>query len=261
MHQIFQDSLLFYTASAILGLVFGSFATALIYRLPREENWVSKRSACPKCKTKLRIPDLFPVLSYIISGGKCRYCGVKFGCFYLIIELLHLSTFLIVAYMFGPSLKGLILMLLAFFLIVLSAIDFEHYIIPDEINIGIVLLGISYQIFSGPNIVNLLYMPLFCLGFSLFLRYLMYFWKKREGLGLGDVKFFLAVGFFLEPLSFPAFLLLSGLSGVMIAIIWRLLKKGELFPFGPALAAALFLCFAFPEIGTLFVNYSNNLLL
>jgi prepilin signal peptidase PulO-like enzyme (type II secretory pathway) len=260
MHQLIEDFSFQLIFSAIFGSIFGSFATALIYRLPNGVNWVSKRSECTKCKHKLGFFDLFPIFSYLFLKGKCRYCGSKFGNKYFLVELANTLIFVLIIINFGINLKSVILCLLAFSLLVLSVIDFEHYIIPDEINIFILILGVVYRCFTFPDFENLLFMPLFCLLFAMFLRWLMFVWKKREGLGFGDVKFFLAAGFFLEFTNFPAFLFISGLTGILIAIMWKILKKGELFPFGPALGISVFICFIYPEIGELIINATHKLI-
>lgn len=255
MESLLQDRFFLLFASAIFGAIFGSFATALIYRLPRDINWISKRSFCPKCNHILGILDLLPIFSYIFTFGKCMYCRAKFGTNYLIIELLMVISFVLSSYFFGPTVKTIVISLLAFATIVIFAVDFEFYIIPDEINILIFLLGISCAIYNDAGIEQLIYMPIFYLCLALALRYLMFFWKKKEGLGLGDVKFFLAAGTFLTLEQLPVFLFISGGVGIIIALVWRALKKGEIFPFGPALSLSLLFCVAFPESGAKLMLY------
>jgi prepilin signal peptidase PulO-like enzyme (type II secretory pathway) len=247
MESLLQDRFFILLAAGLFGAVFGSFATALIYRLPREINWVSKRSICPKCDHALGVLDLFPIFSYLFTMGHCRHCKAKFGANYLFIELLMVISFVLSAYLFGPTVKTVVISMLSFATIIIFVVDFEHYIIPDEINILIGLLGIAYGLNNGEGVEQLVYMPLFYFGLAMFLRWFMFVWKKKEGLGLGDVKFFLAAGTFLSVEALPNFLFISGFVGIIIAILWRLLKKGEIFPFGPALSLSLLFCVAFPE--------------
>lgn len=243
-----------------MGAIFGSFATAIIYRMPRDINWISKRSACPKCQHALGAADLIPIISFIISGGKCRYCKMNFGYNYLIIELLMIAGFMVCAHLFGDSFKTVIISLMVFCTIVICAVDFEHYIIPDEINILLFLTGIVYGLYNGEGYEQLLLMPLFFFALAMGLRYLMYFWKKREGLGLGDVKFFIAAGTFLPVANLSLFLLLSGLIGLIIALLWKVMKKGEVFPFGPALVISLLFCVAFPESNVKLMGFIQELI-
>jgi len=81
----------------IMGLLFGSFFTLAIYRIPLKENIVNKRSFCPNCNHRLEFLDLIPVLSYFFLKGKCRYCGQKIGKRYIILELCSGFIFLIYA--------------------------------------------------------------------------------------------------------------------------------------------------------------------
>ncbi len=260
MESLLQDRLFLLLLSGLFGALFGSFATALIYRLPREINWVSKRSACSKCGHTLGALDLIPLLTYIFTLGKCRYCKTKFGSTYLLIELLMVAGFILSAYLFGPTFKTVIICILVFATIIIFAVDFEHYIIPDEVNILIFLTGLAYAIYNNSGMEQYLFMPLFYLALALALRYLMFFWKKKEGLGLGDVKFFLAAGTFLSIESLSIFLFISGATGIVIAIIWKILKKGDIFPFGPALSLSLLFCVAFPESNQKLITFVQELI-
>ncbi|HCR86118.1 MAG TPA: hypothetical protein DIV86_05515 [Alphaproteobacteria bacterium] len=254
MQQLITDINFLIILGLVFGLIFGSFATALIYRMPRNIDWVFKRSECTKCHHKLGVIELVPVFYYLFSGGRCRKCKTKFGANYLIVEILTVSFFLFGLIYFGLTLEGVTFCLLSFSILVLSAIDFEHYIIPDEVNFFIAVLGAVYSGYNSYDMIDIIFMPFFCFIFALLLRLIMFAWKKREGLGFGDVKFFFSAGFFLHFETFPLFLMMSGLIGVVIAIIWKLRKKGELFPFGPALGLSLLFCYVFSEIGSITNN-------
>lgn len=260
MEYLLQDSFLVLFLYALSGTIFGSFATALVYRLPREIDWIKKRSECTKCHKHLGVLDLFPVLSYIINLGKCRHCGVYYGFKYFYIELLMGASFCLIGWYFNFSVESIFLCLLAFAVIVLTIIDFEHYIIPDEVNLFILLLGLVHQIYFDAELTQIIFMPLLYLGLALLLRWIMFAWKKREGLGLGDVKFFLAAGMWLDIEKLPVFLMLSGVAGIFIALIWKVLGKGNLFPFGPALSASFFFCVAFPTLSIELLYKFNNLI-
>lgn len=89
-----------YVIIFIIGCFFGSFFTLAVYRIPRKEDILIKHSYCPNCNHKLGFFDLFPVLSYILLKGKCRYCENKIRPRYLILEILSGLTFLILAIVF-----------------------------------------------------------------------------------------------------------------------------------------------------------------
>ncbi len=238
-----------------IGLVFGSFATALSYRLPREISIIKKaRSSCVSCSKDLEAPDLVPIFSWVFLKGKCRFCKEDIGVRYPLIEL---STLLLcgVFYMtYGVSIATLPIFVLAPILVAMIDIDLNYKIIPDGLNFTILFLGVLF-LFSQ----SLLYVsPLTFLddhtlnivgGFliyglgSLALRHGATLVLKREAMGLGDIKFFAAIGVWLgsslETLSW--FLFMSGIIGVIFAIVWKKIKNEDEFPFGPALIFAFIL--------------------
>ena len=86
-----------YTIVFIMGCFFGSFYTLAVYRIPRKEDILIKHSYCPNCNHKLGFFDLFPVLSYLFLGGKCRYCKNKIRPRYFILEICSGLTFVLIA--------------------------------------------------------------------------------------------------------------------------------------------------------------------
>ena len=90
-----------YTIIFIMGAFFGSFYTLAVYRIPLKQNIIYMHSYCPKCNHKLGVLDLFPILSYIFLGGKCRYCKNPIRIRYLLLEVLSGLVFVL----FAVSLK------------------------------------------------------------------------------------------------------------------------------------------------------------
>jgi prepilin signal peptidase PulO-like enzyme (type II secretory pathway) len=130
---------------------------------------------------------------------------------------------------------------------ILIVVDLEHQIIPDEVQIALALLSIPYAYFWEKELSTMLFTALGMGLFSYGLRSVFWLWKKKEGLGMGDVKFFIVCGLYLSPYGLAPFLLYAGISGVVLGLIWQRLGFGERFPFGPSLALAFFVCIAFPE--------------
>lgn len=236
----------------LLGLSFGSFATALSYRIPEGKNFILARSHCPKCEHVLGFFDLFPILSWLFQNGNCRYCKNKISISYPLTELSVAVLFLIIFFKFGISPIALILASLAVCLTIVTLIDLKHYIIPDSLNIIMFLLGVAYQFVLEAPLTQFIIGPILGLSIGIFLRWFIWQWKKEEGLGMGDVKFFVVVGIFLSPESIVTFLFLSGILGIVLGLLWRIMGKGKLFPFGPALALALLICLIAPEINDMF---------
>ncbi len=244
----------------LLGLCFGSFITCMSYRLPLEMDAVKKPSFCPSCNTSLKARDLIPLVSWLVSGGKCRHCKTKIPARYPIIELVTAASFLVIYLIHGLTLPSILIMLLAAALLIMIITDLEHYIIPDEIHLVLLPLGLAYHYVLGSEPFEVMGGFLLGMGLGLMLHHGYRILRGREGLGYGDVKFLAIAGLWLMPLAMVPFLFLSGLLGVIFGLVWRLLGKGELFPFGPALAAALFLGVAWPQLAEYFWGAGTHLL-
>lgn len=157
-HEVIIDplkqvsSLYLGTVFFILGCIVGSFLNVCIHRLPRGESIVTPPSHCPNCNWKIPWYFNIPILSWIILRGKCHNCGVKISPRYLIVEGITGLSFLFAWIKFGASYPYLALIFSIFIagLIAASFIDFEHYIIPDEITLGGIGLGVLVSILYPP---------------------------------------------------------------------------------------------------------------
>lgn len=237
------------TAAVFLGLVLGSFTTALIYRVPRKQNWALKRSACTACKAPLGPLDLVPVLSWLFSGGKCRHCGKGVSWIYPLIELCVAGGCVLIYWRFGFTTEAAFLYGCLPFLMALIVIDFQRMILPNQLVFicfaagfaRLVYFSFSGQFVAAADIVVPYIFGSVVFGFiALALRHSITFAVGREALGLGDVKFFLVVGLWLGLSSLPLFFIITGAVGVVMAVFWRMVVKKRQFPFGPALIAAMF---------------------
>jgi prepilin signal peptidase PulO-like enzyme (type II secretory pathway) len=246
---------------AIIGLCVGSFITMASYRLPLEQGIVVKPSHCPACNHSLGFRDLFPVFSWLLSRGKCRYCSTAISVRYPLIEITTAITFLGIYLHFSISPFSLILMGMAIGILIMIVTDLEHYIIPDGIQWWLAILAIVHawlmQLHWQPlvigSIAGFVFGYILCVGYPKI--------RGIEGLGFGDVKFFAVAGLWLGWFNLVPFFVCSGFLGVILAIIWRALGRGKYFPFGPALGLSLFLFVAFPEIPHYFWRELHTLLL
>lgn len=235
-----------------LGLVLGSFATALSYRLPRGLSMVTMtRSRCPACAHPLGTADLVPLFSWIFLRGKCRHCRAAIGWRYPVIELATLALCLIFYAVYGLRMETALLFALAPLLVSLIDIDLHYKIIPDSLNLsvllsGIAALGVNAMIAANPMAFIVTAGAaatggalLYGLG-SLLLRQGGMLVLKREAMGLGDVKFFAAAGFWMGTAAEAAalFMLLSGVAGIIITLGWKKYTGDAEAPFGPALIIA-----------------------
>ena len=146
----------FYIIIFSMGITFGSFFTLAVYRIPKGEDITHTHSYCPKCNHKLGILDLIPVFSYILLGGKCRYCKEKIRPRYLILETISGLFFVVVAYLMKLSIYNLNLlniieysfMILYFtFIIITSGIDKEHKMINKPLLVYGIIISIMYIVY------------------------------------------------------------------------------------------------------------------
>jgi leader peptidase (prepilin peptidase)/N-methyltransferase len=127
--------------AAGFGLIFGSFATAFSYRIPRRESISSGRSKCPKCGTQLGAIENIPVFSYLFLGGKCRHCGEKISIRYPLIELTTGILFALAVVKFDVSFEAVVYAGFFWTLVVLSVIDIDTKTLPDRITGPALIVG------------------------------------------------------------------------------------------------------------------------
>ena len=227
----------------MLGLILGSFASAMSWRIPRHESWVRARSACTSCGHLLGVADLVPFFSWLFLRGKCRHCRAPIGLRYPLIELTTLILCLLVHATAGLTLPGIIMMLAMPFLVALIVIDLDHMILPDQLNIILFGLGVAFVLANAPGTIVLAALAAAVYAGLLFVMgWVMSRLLKKDAVGFGDVKFMIAAGMWLGLPMLPAFLILSGLCGVAFGLIWKLAGRSAVFPFGPALILALLTC-------------------
>lgn len=233
----------------ILGLVMGSFISALSYRIPNDIPIKTDRSRCAHCNHTLSAKDLVPLFSWIFQKGKCRYCKAKISARYPIIELLTASAFYIVAINSASLQLSASLCSIAFFLVLLSIIDLETGLLPTKIIYSMLPFAITYK-FLIAETTGVLYGAIgaiIAVSSGLLLNAIYKKIKKRDGIGMGDIRFCIIVGILLSLNQWPAFLFISGVLGIATSILWKALKKGKTFPFGPSIMISLFICLLFKE--------------
>lgn len=235
----------------VLGLVLGSFATALAHRLPRDISMISVvHSRCNACRANLGARDLVPVLSWLFLRGKCRQCGVAIGWHYPLMEIATVAVCVLFYTVYGLTAETALIFALAPVLVSAIDIDLRHRIIPDALNLSILLIGAAvFTVNAVLSAAPLRFMAdhagagwgfLIYGGGAFVLRQAGQMVLKREPLGLGDVKFFSAAGFWLglNAEAAATFLVLAGGIGTALALFWRRMTGEDEAPFGPALMAA-----------------------
>jgi leader peptidase (prepilin peptidase)/N-methyltransferase len=136
--------------SGVLGLIFGSFATALAYRLPRGESVSTGRSKCPNCGNQIGVAENIPVFSWVLLRGRCKHCRNKISARYPLTELTTALLFVAAAVKFGLSPEAAIYAGAFWALVVLTVIDLEFKLLPNKIVYPLVLaLFVAFALVTG----------------------------------------------------------------------------------------------------------------
>ncbi|MEX0992076.1 MAG: prepilin peptidase [Actinomycetota bacterium] len=226
----------------LFGLVFGSFVTVLVYRVPRHESIAKPGSRCPRCGTPLRVIDNVPVVSYLIRRGRCHACGERISARYPLTELATSALFVLAALAFPeePFVAGVIAIFFGV-LLALSLIDFEHRILPNAITYpSLVIFAIA--VVAGQLLgtgMSILGAGLGLLGYAGALFLIAFLYPK--GMGMGDVKLVALIGLVAGSLGAAEVVVAAaagffsgGIVGLGVLLVRR--RRGQTMPFGPFLA-------------------------
>ena len=228
----------------LLGLCVGSFCNVLIFRLPKNEEFVRTPSHCMACGPRLRWFELVPVVSWLAQGGKCRACGVKLSAQYPIVEALNGGAWLLAAWLFrGEPVRAVLYSALFSLLTVIALIDWRTFEIPNGLNLAIFLLGVVQLVVDRGNWK--LYLIGMCSVSLLFL--LLWFVTHGNGLGMGDVKLMAAAGLLLGWPRILLAMILGSVSGAIIHTIRMSRGAGRKLAFGPYLSAGIWVAALFGE--------------
>jgi leader peptidase (prepilin peptidase)/N-methyltransferase len=264
-----QSSTAFYFFIIVLSLIIGSFLNVVVYRLPKmmhnmwygecrefladEVNDTSKKdiepltlstpdSTCPKCEHKIRFYENIPVISWLFLKGKCSQCKNKISIRYPLVEASTAFLSFVIAQQFGVTIETCLLLILTWGLICLTLIDFDHMLLPDQIVMPLLWLGLLVNI-------NTTFVPLndavigaavgYMSLFSVF--WLFKFFTGKEGMGHGDFKLFALFGAWIGWQLLPILILMASVVGAVVGISLMLFKghqREQAIPFGPYLAVA-----------------------
>ena len=217
------------------GLAVGSFANVCIHRLPRKESVVVPGSHCPACSAAVRPLDNIPVISYIVLGGKCRDCATRISPIYSVIETVTAVLLLAGFFKFGLSFDFMVYAVVAPALVIITAIDIEHQIIPDVITLPGIALGLAVGTYTIGYADSLLG---FFVGGGLF--YLLAV-LSNGGMGGGDIKYISAAGALLGWQKVLLVIFIGALLGSVVGVFQIAVQKKtrkSLIPFGPFLATS-----------------------
>lgn len=241
----------------LYGTAIGSFLNVLIWRMPREESIVAPPSHCPCCNARLRAPDLVPLFSFLLRGRRCAYCRAPISWRYFWVELLTGSYFALLVALQGLSVDTALACVFAAVLVAVFFIDLEHFIIPDELNLAGVLVGVArdgWKLWThapGWALARIplgngqaLHVPrslatgLACAGLMWAVAAGGTLLFRRDAMGLGDVKLAAAIGANLTAGAALIAIFLGVVAGAVIGVALILGRRAGWhaeIPFGPFL--------------------------
>ncbi len=263
MLLLLQSSpMIFAMFAGIFGLLVGSFLNVVIHRLPKmmERDWRAQcaelnghvlesaphynllvpRSACPHCGHAISAAENIPVLSYLFLRGKCKGCGAAISPRYPIVEAISAILSAYAAWHFGFGLAGLAAIVFVWALITLTFIDFDTQLLPDDITLPLLWLGLLLNLYGAFTSL-----PSAVIGAAVgYLVLWGVYWlfklaTGKEGMGYGDFKLLAAIGAWLGWAMLPLVILLSSLVGAVVGIALIVFARHGRhipIPFGPYLA-------------------------
>lgn len=260
----------FFGVTFVFSLMIGSFLNVVIYRFPKmlEQGWkrecrefladelaknntdkaeevmtLSKpSSSCPSCQHKIRFYENIPVISWLVLRGKCSQCRAKISFRYPLVESATAILSVVIAAHYGVTYTTLFLLILTWGLICLTLIDFDHMLLPDQITLPLLWLGLLVNIDGAivplnDSVIGAVagYMSLF----SVF--WLFKLLTGKEGMGHGDFKLVAVFGAWIGWQLLPLLILMASAVGAIIGISMMVFKnhqREQAIPFGPYLAIA-----------------------
>jgi len=277
-----DSSLLTGILAAVFGLILGSFLNVCIVRIPAGKSVVRPASACPKCGAAIRPYDNIPVVSYLLLGGKCRGCKTVISRMYPAVELLTAALFWGCYRVYGPTPEAVKWAVFSAVMVVLVFTDLRERILPDVVNYPGLAAGLGFSLliptadgtagwlanrffdhaprptvisFADAGLGAVLGGGLLWAVSEVYLRL-----RKREGMGMGDVKMMLMTGSFFGVKRTLLTIFAGSLLGSTLGVVFILARrKGSNYelPFGTFLGLAALLAVFF---GTPVVSWYQSLL-
>ena len=264
MIALLADPAVFAFAAGLLGLMVGSFLNVVIHRLPimMEREWsvqcaelrnetppafdplslARPRSRCPKCGHAITALENIPIVSWLLLRGRCKGCSTPISLRYPLIEASTGLSFAFAAWHFGFTVAGLGALIFVGALIALTAIDFDTQLLPDDITLPLLWIGLALNAFGVYTDLKSAVIGAMAGYLSLWGVYWLFkLFTGKEGMGYGDFKLLAALGAWLGWQMLPLTILLSSLVGAVVGITLMAFGghgRNVPIPFGPYLAVA-----------------------
>ena len=273
LEMLAEFPLVFVGVAFAFALLIGSFLNVVIYRLPimMERDWreqcqelaespateipegrfnlVVPRSRCPSCGAQISAFQNVPVLSYLTLGGRCAACKESISARYPIVEFVTALLVAVVAWRFGASWQGLMAIVMTLFLIPITMIDFDRFLIPDSLVYPLLWIGLGMSLWHPMQGADVLFIPpreAIIGAIAGYLSLWTFYWlfklaTGKEGMGHGDFKLLAALGAWLGYQYLFTIIIMSAVVGAVLGIALILFRGRDHqvpMPFGPFLAGA-----------------------
>jgi len=228
----------------IYGLMVGSFLNVCIYRIPKGESIVKPRSRCPHCRHQLTVWENIPVFSYLFLRGKCSSCKAPISPRYALVEILTAAVFAVVYWQFGLTLDFFFFTVFLCLVIVITFIDLDHQIIPNQLLLIGIIPGLYPLFRDGWDAYKLYLIGALALGLGFYaIAVFGQLAFRKESMGMGDIKYAALIGL---TLGWQSGIVATALAFVSASVLFLFLmpfKKitfGQRIPFGPFLSLGTF---------------------
>jgi leader peptidase (prepilin peptidase)/N-methyltransferase len=278
-----HSPVLFLITAGLFSLMVGSFLNVVIHRLPimMEQEWRlqcselqgqttpaqeatfnlwTPRSRCPACGHAIQATENIPLFSYLVQRGRCAHCQTPISAQYPLVEALSAILAVITAWHFGFGWQTAAAFVLTWALLALSVIDFQHQLLPDNITLPFLWLGLGLALFDvftdlRSSVIGAMAGYLCLWGVYHLFRLL----TGKEGMGYGDFKLLAMLGAWQGWQHLPAIIIVSSAVGAVLGSLLILVSGRDRhvpIPFGPFLAAAGWITLLWgEEINALYLNW------
>ncbi len=230
----------------ILGVIFlslGSFSSLIIFRYKLIEKDFSfllyPRSTCYHCNNRISLHNLIPIIGFIISQGKCKFCSQKISLLYPALEMLHLIVGFTIYYTVTSMAAFVYWYLISSILLVLFFIDYRYFTLPLYLNVSLLLMGILGIYLGNVTLFNGIAGFIFGFIFLWIINAVFKYFKNKDGIGFGDIILLGNLGLIYGYISVPIIVLLGSMVCIIFYIIDKRFKDGVL-PFGSGLVIGVF---------------------
>jgi leader peptidase (prepilin peptidase) / N-methyltransferase len=203
-----------------VGACIGSFLNVCIYRLPEDESVVWPGSRCPRCQHEIAWYDNLPIVSWLILRARCRNCAAPIAARYPLVELLTGAFALAALVRFGATPQAFVAFAFSAALLTVTFIDLDHFIIPDEVSLPGILVGLAVSLLPGGiGLLDAFGGTVFGGGILWLVAWAYEQVTGTEGMGFGDVKLLAMIGAFLGWQAIPMVLVVASVIGSFAGIL------------------------------------------